>query len=227
MRTKLIIGLVIGLILFGATYCIVRIRRNVANVTNLPSVIRLFAESNEKEQTSMETRKSDPFSKINVEGIANVIFTQSDTSKIVVKANTPEHLKITTTEVIDSTLYIRTEDSRGRRNISATIYISAPNISRLTYQGIGEFKAEKPLKLNDLEIQLQGIGNISIGDLKCRNLDIRMEGVGNLDIHTECENLFFNLQGVGNATLSGSTRTQRIQKESLGKLDTSNLKTLK
>ena len=54
-----------------------------------------------------------------------------------------------------------------------------------------------------------------------------MEGVGNLDIHTECENLFFNLQGVGNATLSGSTPTQRIQKESLGKLDTSNLKTLK
>ncbi|MFA6872630.1 MAG: DUF2807 domain-containing protein [Bacteroidaceae bacterium] len=227
MRTKLLIGLAIGLILFGATYWIIRVKKNVTNATNLSSIIHFLAEPDEKEQTSIETRQSSPFSKIDVKGIANVVFTQSDTFKIVIKANTAKHLRITTTEVSDNTLYLRTEDSRGRSNVAVTAYISAPNIAKLTYEGIGEFKAEKPLKLNDLEIQLQGIGNISIGDLKCRNLDVHMEGVGNLAIHTECENLFLDLQGVGSATLSGSTHTQRIKKESLGKLDTSNLKTLK
>ncbi|MEL5896240.1 DUF2807 domain-containing protein [Bacteroides sp. GD17] len=173
-----------------------------------------------------EVRKVSAFSSIEITSVATVYFTQSDTYSLKIEGK-EKYVTITTTEVKDDCLCIGFKDKNKQtrnRNDGVTIYLSAPNLKGVEFSGVGSFNCEKPLKLDDVKFEVEGVGKLNIEDLTCNNLKVRLEGVGKADIHVHCDYLSASLDGVGHVTLSGEAGRADISKGGIGGVDTSNLR---
>ena len=67
-----------------------------------------------------------------------------------------------------------------------TIWISAPDLKKVEFTGVGEFNCEKPLKLDEVSFEAKGVGEVNVSDLTCDELKVTLRGVGSADIHVVC-----------------------------------------
>ena len=160
-----------------------------------------------------EVRKVSAFSSIEITSVATVYFTQSDTYSLKIEGK-EKYVTITTTEVKDDCLCIGFKDNNKQTR----------NRKGVEFSGVGSFNCEKPLKLDDVKFEVEGVGKLNIEDLTCNNLKVRLEGVGKADIHVHCDYLSASLDGVGHVTLSGEAGRADISKGGIGGVDTSNLR---
>lgn len=173
-----------------------------------------------------EVRKVSAFSSVEITSVATVYFTQSDTYSLKIEGK-EKYVTITSTEVKGDRLVIgfKNGDKQSRnRNDGVTIYLSAPSLKEVEFSGVGSFNCEKPLKLDDVKFEVEGVGKLNIADLTCNNLRVELEGVGKANIHVHCDYLSANLDGVGHVTLSGEAGRADISKGGIGGVNTSDLK---
>lgn len=185
----------------------------------------VYAAGDAKEVKVSEVRKVEPFSSIEVVSVATIYFTQSDTYSLKIEGK-ERLVKNTATTVRRGCLIIDFKDEEKAKHVKegVTIYLSAPDLKEMEFTGVGSFNCEKPLKLNDVKFQVEGVGKMNVEDLTCRSLDISLEGVGKADIHVVCDQLSASVDGVGRITLSGSARSADISKGGVGSVNTRNLK---
>lgn len=185
----------------------------------------VYAAGDAKEVEVSEVRKVEPFSSIEVVSVATIYFTQSDTYSLKIEGK-ERLVKNTATTVRRGCLIIDFKDEEKAKHVKegVTIYLSAPDLKEMEFTGVGSFNCEKPLKLNDVKFQVEGVGKMNVEDLTCRSLDISLEGVGKADIHVVCDQLSASVDGVGRITLSGSARSADISKGGVGSVNTRNLK---
>lgn len=173
-----------------------------------------------------EVRKVEAFSTIEITSVATIYFTQSDTYSLKIEG-LEKYVKTTTTTVKDGRLVIGFKDgnkeTRNRKE-GVTIYLSAPDLKKMEFSGVGSFNCGKPLKLNDVKFQVEGVGKVNVKDLTCHSLKIELEGVGKAEINVNCDYLSANLDGVGSVKLSGSAGSADISKGGIGSVNTRNLK---
>lgn len=175
-----------------------------------------------------ETRKVEAFSSIEVSTVANIYFTQSDTYSLKIEGK-EKFVKQTKISVRNSVLSIDCEqnkDAKTNRNNTkkVDVYITAPDLQKVNFSGVGSFNCNTPLKLNDVKFEVEGVGNVKVANLKCKTLSIDLEGVGNADIHVNCDRLKASVDGVGHIVLSGTAGTANISKDGVGSVNTSKLK---
>ncbi|WP_418696601.1 GIN domain-containing protein [Bacteroides sp.] len=173
-----------------------------------------------------EVRKVSAFSSVEITSVATVYFTQSDTYSLKIEGK-EKYVTITSTEVKGDRLVIgfKNGDKQSRnRNDGVTIYLSAPSLKEVEFSGVGSFNCEKPLKLDDVKFEVEGVGKLNIADLTCNNLRVELEGVGKANIHVHCDYLSASLDGVGHVTLSGEAGRADISKGGIGGVNTSDLK---
>lgn len=185
----------------------------------------VYAAGDAKEVKVSEVRKVEPFSSIEVVSVATIYFTQSDTYSLKIEGK-ERLVKNTATTVRRGCLIIDFKDEEKAKHVKegVTIYLSAPDLKEMEFTGVGSFNCEKPLKLNDVKFQVEGVGKMNVEDLTCRSLDISLEGVGKANIHVVCDQLSASVDGVGRITLSGSARSADISKGGVGSVNTRNLK---
>lgn len=184
----------------------------------------LYAADNEKNENVSEVRKVEAFSSIEVTSVATIYFTQSNTYSFKIEG-LEKYVKTTTSVVKDGCLVIGFKNNNERnRNKGVTIYLSAPDLKEVEFTGVGSFNCDKPLKLDDVKFQVEGVGKVNVKDLKCRSLKVGLEGVGKADIHVNCDYLSAHLDGVGHVTLSGTAGKADISKDGVGGVNTRNLK---
>lgn len=173
-----------------------------------------------------EVRKVEAFSTIEITSVATIYFTQSDTYSLKIEG-LEKYVKTTTTTVKDGHLVIGFKDgnkeTRNRKE-GVTIYLSAPDLKEMKFSGVGSFNCDKPLKLNDVKFQVEGVGKVNVKDLTCHSLKIELEGVGKADINVNCDYLSADLNGVGSVELSGNAGSADISKDGIGSVNTRNLK---
>ena len=184
----------------------------------------LYAASNGKDENVSEVRKVEAFSSIEVTSVATIYFTQSNTYSFKIEG--PEkYVKTTTSAVKDGCLVIGFKDNNERnRNKGVTIYLSAPDLKKMEFTGVGSFNCDAPLKLDDVKFQVEGVGKVNVKDLTCHSLKVNLEGVGKADIHVNCDYLSAHLDGVGHVTLSGTAGKADISKDGVGGVNTRDLK---
>lgn len=170
-----------------------------------------------------EVRKVDSFSSIEITSVATVYFTQGDECSLRIEGK-EKFVKNTTTSVKDGCLIVgfKEEDNNNRSN-SVTIYLTAPDLKRMEFSGVGSFNSKEPLVLDDVKLSFEGVGRLNVADLKCRTLQIDVEGVGNAKVNLRCDDLKANLEGVGSVTLSGEAGRAEISKDGIGRVNTRNL----
>lgn len=176
---------------------------------------------NDRETT--EERRVENYSAIEMDGVAQVYFTQADTYSLRITGS-ERLVKATQTEVRNHTLYIDQEKVKSNRG-KISIFISAPLLDKVAFDGVGAFRCEERLDADDIRFEIDGVGKVSVADLHCRSLLVEMDGVGSADIHVDCRDLTASLDGVGKMTLSGKAGRAEIHKDGVGICNTRNLKT--
>ena len=148
-----------------------------------------------------EVRKVDAFSSIEITSVGTIYFTQSDTYSFKIEGK-EKHVKNTETTVKDGCLLIGFKDRKNKsmrnQKDGVTIWISAPDLKKVEFTGVGEFN--------------------------CDELKVALRGVGSADIHVVCDYLTARMSGVGDVTLSGTAGHADISKGGIGGVNTCNLK---
>ena len=174
-----------------------------------------------------EVRKVDAFSSIEVTSVGTIHFTQSDTYSFKIEGK-EKYVKNTETTVKDGRLLIGFKDKKNKRmrnqKDGVVIWISAPDLKKVEFTGVGEFKCEKSLKLDEVSFEVKGVGEVHVSDLTCNELKVALRGVGSADIHVACDYLSAKMSGVGDVTLSGTAGHADISKGGIGGVNTDNLK---
>ena len=171
-----------------------------------------------------EVRKVDSFSSIEITSVGTVYFTQGDECSLRIEGK-EKFVKNTTTTVKDGCLLVgfKENDNNNNRNNGVTIYLTAPDLKRVEFTGVGSFNCKEPLVLDDVKLALQGVGRLNVDDLKCHTLQIDVEGVGHVAVNLRCDELKANLEGIGSVTLSGEAGRAAISKGGIGRVNTKNL----
>lgn len=194
-------------------------------VMGLTCVNCASARSGNEEKVS-ETRSVNPFHSIEVESVASVYFTQSDTYSLRVEGE-KKWVDQTKCTVKDGVLLIAWAEKgkKTTRNVNGlSIYISAPDLQEVTFEGVGSFNCKSRLNLKDVKFDVQGVGNLNVADLHARNVKITLEGVGNGELTVDCDRLDASVEGIGSLTLSGKARSAHISKDGIGSVSTRRLK---
>lgn len=182
-----------------------------------------FTSCMASKKTVVEERDVESFSSIEMDGVAGVYFTQDSKCSVRIEG---EETDVRNTEITvkDGTLYIETNSRKGRNQKGTKIYLTAPDLDELSFDGVGSFRCEKTLKVDDIRIDVDGVGSVEMEDLKCETLRLSVDGVGKTDVHVTCRDLRADLDGVGKVVLSGSADHARISKDGVGVCNTNNLK---
>ena len=174
------------------------------------------------DRDTTEERRVENYSAIEMDGVAQVYFTQAETYSLRITGS-ERLVKATRTEVRNHTLCIDQEKVKSNRG-KISIFISAPRLDKVAFDGVGAFRCEERLDADDIRFEIDGVGKVSVADLHCRSLLVEMDGVGSADIHADCRDLTANLDGVGKMMLSGHADRAEINKDGVGVCDTRNLK---
>lgn len=173
-----------------------------------------------------ETRRVSAFHSIELESVASVYFTQSNTYSLRVEGE-KKWVNQTKCTVKDGVLLI-TWAEKGKKttkNVNGlSIYISAPDLQEVTFEGVGSFNCKSRLNLKDVKFDVQGVGSLKVADLHARNVEITLEGVGSGELTVDCDQLDASVEGVGSLTLSGKARSAHISKDGIGSVSTRRLK---
>lgn len=197
-------------------------------VMGLMCVNCVSAKSGNEEKVS-ETRSVNPFHSIEVESVASVAsvyFTQSDTYSLRVEGE-KKWVDQTKCTVKDGVLLIAWAEKgkKTTRNVNGlSIYISAPDLQKVAFEGVGSFNCKSRLNLKDVKFDVEGVGSLHVTDLRARNVQVSLEGVGSGELAVDCEHLDASIEGVGSLTLSGKAKSAQISKDGIGSVSTRRLK---
>jgi hypothetical protein len=181
-----------------------------------------------------ETRVATGFSRIEIDGQADVILRQGTSEGVTIEA-TAQALRRIETEVHDRTLSITLTDQRhwwdwifgGGATRSPRITIEFINLERVEAEGSVKFTANT-LKTDDLRLDFSGACTLRIGDLQASRL--RLDGAGAIKAELAGNVLaqFIDLSGASSYQAAGLVSESAVlQVSGAGKAVINASKTLK
>jgi hypothetical protein len=170
---------------------------------------------------SSETRNVSGFSAISLAGSANIDVNFGSDETVVVEAE-DNILPVIETVVQKNVLVIRTklnynvqatEPIQIRVTMKSLDSVTIPGSGNITVSGLdtSSFRVTMPGsgniivdgKANDVNISLDGSGNILCENLKAKDATVRLDGSGNITVNAS-ESLDASIKGSGDITYSGN-----------------------
>ena len=188
------------------------------------------------------------FSAIDAKGAVRIVFVQDSTCSVRARGNEKciANYKFT---VRKDELKVEPKDFSGsvnNRTPSVTLFVTAPNLTDIEFAGAGKLEIPDAAELpGSLNIELEGAGDVSIGDLtaesltlemsgagKCNlakvtttgDIEIEVNGAGDVNANVFCQELSVELNGAANAVFSGKCKNYTCENSGACKADFSNLK---
>ena len=134
-----------------------------------------------------QTRKITGFERIALQGSLDVKYKQADS--FMVKVSAPvEVINDVETRVEGNVLKIGMKDEgkflRFRLSDSddVTVYVSSPDFLGVTLQGSGDFLCQGLLDTDNLDIEVQGSGDIEFDKIICDKVDVSVLGSGDVEL---------------------------------------------
>ena len=141
----------------------------------------------------------DGFNKIVSHASVSIVFTQGDVTKV--EAYGPDNY-IGELDVVskDSTLSI-TMDKKKLKMIKGSkiiVSVTAPDLYSLSQRGAGSFVLKDSVKVNEILIKSNGVGDIKTDALIANHINVSAAGVGNINLNGQAKTANYYLDGVGN-----------------------------
>lgn len=162
------------------------------------------------------------FERIEQLGSLDVRYQQADTFSVVVKAPS-KYMDDVETRVEGNRLIVRMKGTGKIVNFGVsdgdqvTVYVTSPDLIGVDLRGSGDFSCEKHLDTDQLDIKLNGSGDIDFDDVICDAVNVEAVGSGDVNvknIETQVANvslvgsgdikMAFQRSGKVNASLVGS-----------------------
>ena len=147
----------------------------------------LNASWHKSEAHGEQTRKITGFERIALQGSLDVKYKQADS--FMVKVNAPvEVINDVETHVEGNVLKIRMKDEgkflrfRLSDNDDVTVYVSSPDFLGVSLQGSGDFLCQGLLDTDNLDIEVQGSGDIEFDKIICDKVDVSVLGSGDVEL---------------------------------------------
>lgn len=143
-----------------------------------------------------EVRDLTSFNAIEVDGVFNIILSQSDKESI--KVETDENiLPLIITLVENGVLKIKMKDNTSVEKMKKIdIYVTLAEISKLNTNGVGSLKCANKLRLKEFELDSKGVGSTEL-NLNAEKLIIHSEIVGALKLSGIVKDVIINHSGIG------------------------------
>ena len=140
----------------------------------------------------------DAFDQIKSTAPASITFTQGSAIKVEAEGpeNYVERLRVT---VKGKTLHIDMEDKLFSKNNCENLKftIVAPNLNDIDHYGVGNFTLQDKVKVDELSIELGGVGNVQTDELIVRKLEVESDGVGSILLSGKAQQASYEQNGVG------------------------------
>lgn len=181
-----------------------------------------------------ETRVATGFSRIEVDGQADVVLRQGTSEGVSIEA-TAQALKQIETDVHGRTLTITLIDQRhwwdwilgGAKTRSPRITINFINLDRIEAAGSVRFAADA-LKADDLRVEFSGACSLNVGDLQASRLRLDGAGAVKAELVGNVPAQFIDLSGASSYQAGGLvSETAVLQVSGAGKALINASKTLK
>jgi hypothetical protein len=165
------------------------------------------------------------FDKIEINGQADVNFTQSSVFEVTVRTqeNVLDYLDY---KVVGTTLVIETINHRPVRADKYDLVIQAPALKRIEVNGAADFDIPAGLRSeDDLKIIVNGAGDLTFDSIRCKDLTIEVNGAADADLTAiEVGQLKVEVNGAGDANISGHAADASFAVNGAGGIDARGLK---
>lgn len=175
---------------------------------------------NSKNFRSEEIQCTESFTKIDMQGVGSIVYTQGDVTAVKMEGDADD---ITRTKVTieDATIKITQDDSMKKKK-GLTFYVTSPALTKVNLDGVGSFEAPKAVAFdNDFSLEMNGVGSVNIADMTCVNLEFHQEGVGSSEIKVKCNDADIHSEGVGKSTISIEAEKLVLTNEGVGAIKVS------
>ena len=195
-----------------------------------------------------ELKVMNQFSRINLAGSMQVIYSQGD--KYTVRVDAPQQaMEKLVIYVKSKELNIGSKDELlGFNNAISDIkiYVTSPVIKQIDLTGSGDLTVNNAVSVGRLDVELTGAGHLNFaGALTCSFLDVDLTGSGNIDFanvkagkietditgvgnvsytNVSAGTIGSNITGAGNITIAGSAEKHILNITGVGNVDDSGLK---
>jgi hypothetical protein len=132
-----------------------------------------------------ESRQTATFDGVKLEFSADVYFTQANDYKVELQSQENILDEIETT-VINNNLVIRLRhsDTRLRTNDGIQIFVSGPNVRSFIIEGSGYLEVKNPITPANLQLKVDGSGNIKINNVTTTEVNAEVEGSGMIAVNS-------------------------------------------
>lgn len=199
--------------------------------------------------TAEEQRDLRGFERIELLGSLDVRYQQADSFSVVVKAPS-KYLDDVETRVDSNRLIVRMKGDGKVIHFGVsdgdqvTVYVTSPDLIGVDLRGSGDFSCENHLDTDQLDIRLNGSGDIDFDDVICDAVNVEVVGSGDVkvkNIETQAANLSLvgsgdikmafqrsgkvnvSVVGSGDIELSGEVHAMEQTKRGSGDIETGKL----
>ena len=163
-----------------------------------------------------ETRSVSSFDMVENDGVVNITLIQADIESVVVEADR-NLLPFIIIKVKDNKLFISVkEGAEIKKYTKLNVYISFRDLKKLELNSVGNVSSQNQLKLNDLSIENNSVGNINL-NIDCNELSLENNSVGNTILSGKVNNAKIELNSTGNLKASElKAQTLSIESNAVG-----------
>ena len=152
-------------------------------------------------------------------------FTQSSTYEVTVRTqeNIFEWLDY---KVEGTTLVIEAKDHRDVRATTYDIVIQAPELKKLTVNGATDFNVKGLRMDGDLDVQVNGAGDLDFDSITCNSLSIEVNGAADANLTSVdiLKKLKVQVNGAGDVDITGNAVDVALEVNGAGDIDATGLK---
>lgn len=144
-----------------------------------------------------ETKIVEPFDKIELNGIVNVYLKQGENEKVEIETdkNLIPYIEIKSR---NQTLEITTrEKTEIKSSTKLNVYVTLKDLNEIELNSIGNLMTIGKLELNDLEVENNSIGSITL-EINCNKLTLESNSIGNVTLSGNADNVDIRQNSIGN-----------------------------
>jgi hypothetical protein len=168
-----------------------------------------------------ESREVKNFTALEVSGLAEVIITQANEQKLVVKVSGMP-IEDVVTIVENETLIITTKGFH--RGESVKVFVHYNQLNSISTSGSAELTGTNTLNTQHMSITTNGSGDIKDLTIKADTLKVSINDSGNANLDVEVNGIEIEMNDAGDLSIQGVTKRQNIRSNvSRGTLSNSNL----
>ena len=165
------------------------------------------------------------FDAIEINGHADIDFTQSDAFEVTVR--TQENiLDWLDYKVEGNTLVIQAKDKRDIRAEKYDLTIQAPVLKKVVVNGASDFNVKSLGIDGDFDVEVNGAGDLDFNRITCRSLTIEVNGAADLNLTSVDvrDALTVEVNGAGDVNVTGKAQTASFEVNGAGDIDATGLK---